>query len=193
MSLIHKSWLELKPNENEDGNQEWFDEYYKRIKLKKEFKNIPKEVFEQWIHAHHKNYETLNNYAWIDYEKVEFKLLKWSFEKLENINIIENYREYSDSRAICNDLSQFCCCDKDLKHWKENGTWRIPPIILDVKSIIDDIPKWSEIKEPFQLVEGHSRIGYLKSMNRINKLGKEKISDNHKIYLMTKVRMHNNV
>lgn len=191
MPLIHRSWMDLKPNENEDGNQEWFEEYYERIKLKREYQKIPKEVFKQWIHPHHKNYETLNNYSWIDYEYTEFKLVEWNYESIQNINIIENFKEYSESRSKCEKLSDFCCKEKDLKYWKEKGTWRVPPIILDVMSFNDFKPEWSELKEPFQLVEGHSRFGYLNSMKRISKIENEKFSDKHKIYLMTKVRMHN--
>lgn len=42
MILIHKSWANLKPNEDEKENYELFEEYYRRIKNKIEFKNFPK-------------------------------------------------------------------------------------------------------------------------------------------------------
>jgi hypothetical protein len=68
--------------------------------------------------------------------------------------------------------------------WKENGTWKTPPIILDICSLTTEIPKWSELIPPYQLVEGHSRLGYLHSMKRISDLNIGKIALKHKIYLI---------
>lgn len=192
MTLLNKTWLELKPNEDCDGNQEWFDEYYQRIRLKRDYKHIPKDIFEQWIHPHHKNDETLKNYSWMDFKNIEFIECEWDFEELYNLNIIEDYRDYFVIRTKLSDFKQFCCNDEDLKYWKEKGTWRIPPIILDVNSLTSNISTDSELVPPFQLVEGHSRLGYLHSMNRISDLNKGKIATKHDIYLMReKARMHN--
>jgi len=176
--------MELKPNEDFDGNQEWFDEYYARIKLKIDYQNIPKDVFEQWIHPHHKNYETLKNYSWLDFKKMEFIVREWNFDELSNLYVIENYRNYFIGRSKLSDFKQFFCKADDLKYWKEKGTWRIPPIILDVNSLRSNIPIDCELVRPFQLVEGHSRLGYLHSMNRISELNKGKIASKHRIYLM---------
>jgi hypothetical protein len=184
MSHISISWLRLKPNENNHGNQEYFDEYYERIKDIEEFAHIPKHVFKQWIWAHHKNPKTLENYAWLNYENVEFQLCNWSNSQFSNIYVIEPYKDYYQNRSNFNDISSFCCRDKDLKHWLTKGTWRTPPIILDVESLNDNYPTWSELNPPLQLVEGHSRLGYLNSMIRISKLGKQIVADNHEIYLM---------
>lgn len=185
MILVNKSWLELKPNEDLDGNQEWFDEYYSRISLKKDYNHIPKEVLEQWIHPHHKNYETLRNYSWINYENIEFSLCEWNLNQLSKIYVVENFRDYYIDRSNYSDFDQFCCTDEDLNHWKEKGTWRTPPIILDIKSLCSEIPKWSELIPPYQLVEGHSRLGYLQSMKRISDLNIGKIAIKHGIFLMT--------
>ncbi|QLG46894.1 hypothetical protein [Costertonia aggregata] len=190
MILINKTWADLKPNEDSKGNSEWFDDYYDRIKNKIEFKDFPKEVFEQWIHPLHNDYHTIRNYAWMNYEYIEFELIEWKYSQLEKLYVIEDFREFFESRASYNDLNQFSCREKDLDYWKENGTWRIPPIILDTKSINDEIPKWSEVSNEFQLIEGHSRLGYLKSIKRINELGNVRIAKKHKVYSM-RVRKHN--
>ncbi|WP_375238721.1 hypothetical protein [Aurantibacter sp.] len=192
MILIHKSWSDLKPNEESNGNFEWFNEYYDRIKNKIEFKDFPKEVLEQWIHPLHSNHQTIRNYAWMNYEFIGFELIEFEFQQLDELYVIEDFREYVDLRGNYSELNQFCCIDKDIEFWATNGTWRIPPIVLDTNSINSEIPNWSEISSRFQLVEGHSRLGYLKSIKRINELGNVHMAQKHKVYLM-KVRKHNNV
>ena len=52
MTKISLSWLSLKPNQNNDGNQEDYSDYIERIrKSYKEFSHIPDLVIEQWICA----------------------------------------------------------------------------------------------------------------------------------------------
>lgn len=182
-----KSWLALKAIRVKYGDiedYENFEEYYERIKIKTEFSHIPEIVFEQWLWAHIDKEESITNYGWLNYEEIEFELCSWTTNQLININVIESYRDYYKNRASYNDLNTFCCTDKDLKVWKKRGTWRTPPIILDVQSISEEIPNWCEIVPPYQLVEGHSRLGYLKSMVTIDKLGKGKVAEKHNIYVM---------
>jgi hypothetical protein len=187
MTLIHRTWLELKPNENNDGNQEYFSEYYNRIcETKFELGEFPKEVYEQWIHPHHKNNKTLKNYSWINFNFIEFELVSWDFESLNKLYVIEEFQSYVNQRASFNNIEDFCCIDEDIDYWKTNGTWKIPPIILDINSLSLELPSWSELKKPFQLVEGHSRLGYLKSMRNIESSGEFKLAEKHNIYLMKK-------
>ncbi|MRT93568.1 hypothetical protein [Ancylomarina sp. 16SWW S1-10-2] len=190
MTLIHRTWMDLKPNENMEGNPEVFNDYYARMSTRFEYENIPKEVFKQWIYPHHGNPRTLNNYSWIDYESVEFELVEWDYELLKDLYVIEKYRTLTDLRGNYNDFNDFCCIEKDLKYWKEKGTWRTPSIILDVRSLNENYPEWSELHGYYQLVEGHSRFGYLNSMKRICDIGKGNITEKHKIYLMKNVRMY---
>ena len=185
MTQVSLSWLDLKPNQDQLGNKEEFSEYIQRIrKVFKEFNHIQDDVFEQWLWAHHNNFETLRNYAWLNYENVEFVLCNWLNDKLSEVNVIEEFSDYVNGRASCKAIKQFCCTKTDRNYWKSNGTWRTPPIILDVSSIEEEFPSWSEIKYPFQLIEGHSRLGYLKSMINMAQEGNAKIADTHSVYVM---------
>lgn len=183
---IHESWNALK-----HSKKEWefwnFEEYYKRIQkilIHEKYPNIPKEVFEQWIYWLHQNEQTLENYAWMNYKNIKFELCKWGFEKLQNVHIIEEYQPYFKTRCSYSDFSEFCCNEEDWAYWEKYWTWRIPPIILDIQSLTQAIPKRSEIKWPYQLVEGHSRMWYLHSMNTISRLNKWKIAKEHLVYIM---------
>ncbi len=182
MNKVHQSWKDLKPNEYEKDFR--FEEYFERIAKNDNYKYIPKLVFEQWIFGLHQNEYTLNNYAWIDYTKIKFEICEWEFQKFQEVNVIEDFKPYFLERAKCKDFMQFCCIDDDLSYWKEYGTWRIPPIILDVNSLTTKIPSWCEIMPPFQLIEGHTRLGYLHSMKRISELNKGKLASKHSVYLM---------
>lgn len=184
MELKSKSWIDLEPLKVEYDNLEPFEDYYERIKPKTEFLHIPKIVFEQWLWAHHGKEESIQNYGWLNYENIEFELCNWTNNHLRDIYVIENYRDCYNDCAGYNDIKRFGCNDKDLDMWKKNGTWRTPPIVLDVNSINEKIPDWCELVPPYQLVEGHSRLGYLHSMFKIDELGKGKVADKHEIYLM---------
>jgi len=190
MIKIHYSWTFMNPNENEKYEDFKFDEYFERVIHNEKLRHIPKSIFEQWIYGLHFEDNTLQNYAWINYENIEFNLSDWDFNDLAKVNIIEDFKDYFNGRASYKDFDQFCCNDEDLDYWKENGTWKTPPIILDICSLTTEIPKWSELIPPYQLVEGHSRLGYLHSMKRISDLNKGKIASKHKIYLMKEVRTH---
>ena len=184
MKKIHDSWKYMNPNESEKYEDFRFEEYYERVIGNKKFRHIPKDIFEQWIYGLHYESNTLQNYAWINYENIEFNIYEWSFNDLAKVYVIEEFREHVNNRSKFTDFDQFLCNDEDVDYWKEKGTWRTPPIILDVKSLSSKIPGWIELIPPYQLVEGHSRLGYLHSMKQLTELNKGKIALNHRIYLM---------
>jgi hypothetical protein len=132
-----------------------------------------------------KNLLSIKNYAWLNYENIDFKIVEWDFEKITNTYIVEEARDLVNERASYPDFSQYFCKQSDLNFWKENGTWQTPPIILDVVSLKGNKTKWSELKSPYQLVEGFSRFGYLHSTKMISELKKGIIADKHKIFLMS--------
>jgi hypothetical protein len=183
MNKIHPSWEFMRPNKNEKYQDFRFEEYYKRVSANKKLNHIPKTIFDQWIYYQHQEPNTLNNYAWINYEKIQFEIEEWSYDRFSNVSVIKNFMDYYSDRASYSDFSQFCCIPEDLKYWKENGTWRVPPIILDINLLLS-IPSWSDLTAPYQLVEGHTRFGYLQSLKRISDLNKGSIASTHRIYLM---------
>ena len=186
MKKIHPSWDYMRPNVNEKYEDFRFEEYYQRIVSTTKLNHIPKTIFEQWIYYLHQDYNTLNNYAWINYENVEFTLSEWDLDQLENVNVIEDFKSYYLDRASYSRLDQFCCTKEDLYNWKEKGTWKTPPIIIDVNTFLKDKPSWSELTPPYQLIEGHTRLGYLNSLKRISSANKGGIAPKHLIYLMTR-------
>lgn len=184
MERIHYTWDCLKPNENEKPQDLKFEEYYTRISANPKTNHIPKEVLSQWIYPFNQESNSLSNYGWLNYENIRFNLCAWRTEMFNKVNVIENFQNCFLSKSIYSDFKDFCCSEIDLRHWIEKGTWRVPPIIIDVYSLRDKIPFWSDLKPPYQLVEGHTRFGHLKSLQTISSFGKGRIASMHTIYLM---------
>ncbi len=184
--LINLSWLELKPNLINGGNPEGFEEYYSRFEFDSFYKHIPFSVFEQWIHAHHANDNTIKNYAWMDFNKISFESTFLNCFELRDLYIIREYDKYVSEVSHANTFLDFDKLNEiDLDCWKTKGTWRTPPIVLDIKSL-PKIPRHSDIssKHKYQLVEGHTRFGYLLSVFKMSQNEKVHMDDKHEVFLM---------
>ena len=180
----HPTWKELIPSRtlNQVGQSgETLEQYIKRIKRK--FKNIPNKVLEQWLYLHTSDPYVIQNYAWIDYTAVRFTEVLWSYEQIAQIQVFSEFRYYVEMRTKTNSLEQFMCVAEDKAYWEMYGTWRIPIIVLNTQNLSNP-PRFSELNKPFQLVEGHSRLGYYKAFYRYFQQGLVQMPNLHKIFLM---------
>jgi hypothetical protein len=175
------SWKELIPMKNFNclsESDETVDEYY--LRLQDRF-SIPLDVLKQWLYSLYYNIHTVNNYGWFNFEKIEFVESYLNLTDLKSIRVINNFKEYVEKGAKYEAYEELPCTDKDKRHWKEFGTWRTPPIILDVSSLpASEIPSYSDVEGTLQLVEGHSRLGYLYAISNC----KLHLNKNHKVYLI---------
>lgn len=168
------SWKELKPLRNFerfDPNDESVTQFSKRLKTNGY--EIPYLVIEQWIYPHYYNRNVVNNYGWIEYKDVEFIETKLPINQLRTINVIEDYQSYVKRRSEYNSINDFTCLPDDKNYWQKYGTWRVPPVIIDVTTF-PKTPAFSELLTPLQLIEGHTRFGYLLALdNKKNLTTKE--------------------
>jgi hypothetical protein len=176
-----ESWKKLIPKLNFnrfDLNDETVEAYWQRLQPRF---NIPLNVCEQWLYPLYYNQNSTNNYGWLNYDRVEFLETELSFDVISEINVINEYKFHVDEGAKCRAYDKLLCTEQDKEYWKNTNTWRIPPIILDVKSLsAEKIPEYAEINGSFQLVEGHSRLGYLFAAMNSGVLTKS----THIVYLM---------
>lgn len=105
--IPHPSWIELSPRIDSDGNPEWFDEYYERIKLIPKFQNLPEVLLEQWIHAHYDHPEMVKNYSWMDYTSVGIELVEFGMADLLNLNVLDSFQDYVEVRSRYRNFDQF--------------------------------------------------------------------------------------
>jgi hypothetical protein len=160
-----ESWKALKPFRNFNQirqTDETEQKYFER--LQPQYK-IPIEVMKQWIYPHYYDRNTVNNYGWLNYTSSAFQLEEFTVEMILQLNIIKDNRQYVESRASVEVFEGFCCLPHDLEHWQKYSTWRVPPIVLDVDRL-KNIPAYAELKGHFQLIEGHSRLGYFLAMEK---------------------------
>lgn len=184
MKKIHNTWELFKPLSEEEASQ--FEKYFDRVSKLDKIKHIPKIVFEQWLHGLNQEKHCIENYAWIDYEKVAFEICYWNYDLFKNVYVLSSctdYYNYCSNRLIENfSRPEF------IFNWKNNGTWSTPPIILDILSFKNEIPDWCEFGLKYQLVEGHTRLGHLHSFKKEFDVGKvSKISNKHEIILMKRI------
>jgi hypothetical protein len=167
------SWAKLEPLHLEE-----FQEYYQRISMVNKFNHIPHDVFQQWIYPHYQNPYNIRNYSWMNYYSMSFELTEFNLKELLSISIIPEYQNMVE--GIDDPLEKVCAIEEDMKVWKEHGTWRIPPIILDIKTINNKLPKHASLTGDYQLVEGHSRYRNL----LITEYQKLFLAKSHKTYIM---------
>jgi hypothetical protein len=175
MTTISQSWQDLAPR-GSASRKEPFDSYMIRIRLNEAYNHIPDEIFKQWIHPLHKDGQTLQNYAWLNFQPVSFKLVERDIAWLKRLNLVpmfESMRHGFDDPLAALPPSE-------APFWMQYGTWRVPPIALDVDSLPPGKPAKAQLKAPYQLVEGHSRFHNL----LISEYQQLNLAPQHQIYLM---------
>lgn len=174
------SWLRLaiSPPEQASGD---FAGYYHRVHSL--VPNVPEEVLKQWIFGLQGEYVTRRNYAWLDYDQLRFTLEAWPTAKLLSVYAVEEYRDCVHVRAACRSFEEFCCTPRDLTYWQQHGTWRVAPIVLDITSL-GSLPPDKELVAPWQLVEGHNRLGYLHAAANMARAGSITLTSTHLVWVM---------
>jgi hypothetical protein len=126
---------------------------------------VPVAVAEQWLFCHYYNRSTIDNYGWINYEKAMFVSETITTAQAIKLRVIKEYSTYVNSRMYCKPFEDFMCIPEDKECWIREGTWRVPPVIVDVQSFNNyNPPPYADFSGILQLVEGHARLGYLLSM-----------------------------
>ena len=180
----HSSWKALRPRKvfrESRSTDETDSEYAARIGAAFGF---PEEVLTQWINPHYFNQETVNNYAWIDFSTVAFTKERWTTERLCALRVIEAYRDFVDERAaMFSSIKEFFPTKPDREHWRTVGTWRVPPVVIHAEGLAP-VPSYSDLVGRFQLVEGHSRMGYLRAFARIGDSSEGRLAPDHEVYVL---------
>ena len=174
------SWKLLEPRKNFneiDENDESIEDYCQRIK---DVIEVPYNVADQWLYCHYYNGNTVNNYGWISYREAVFERVTITTDQAINLKIIDSYTGYVESRKNGIPFSDFMCIPEDKKYWIQERTWRTPPVVLDVKTFPNP-PPYSDVSGGYQLVEGHSRLGYLLSMYSAG----EPLKETHFVYMLS--------
>lgn len=177
---IHESWDKFKPLDGEHlGNSA---SYYGRVS--QYFNNVPKDIIHQWIFPHFNEPNSVKNYGWLNFDQIQFKLISEPTNFFTELSIIDDNEEMVNNYEV----KDFASWHR--KYWRDNGTWEVPPIVIDVESFYEDeIPEESELNGSYQLVEGHNRLGTLKLLQRD---GRIKVAEHHKVWVVSRKKESEN-
>ena len=181
--IIHDSWKALAPRDNMVFFcTEKLDDYKRRLPIS--LSHIPTEVLWQWLFPFNDDDNSVKNYAWINYFDARFERQPRSIDFfLEEVSPNSKGKNLVDERSVLTSYDSFNCTEEDKQYWKEKGTWRIPPVILDVASFKNytQVPEYVDYPAGYVLVEGHNRLGYLRAAARI---GDKNFKYEHEAYFL---------
>ena len=184
---LHPTWMRLAPGKDEEHKEDK-QQYINRIRL--EFPNIPEDILEQWIYPYHFNDEIRFLYGWMNYEQVCFSLATWTNVQIESVKMYSGFSRYVENTtrkvlmALPNKLPAIELREEVIRSWTEYGTWRTPIIVLASKEIMG-VPEGVELRRPFQLVEGHTRLGWFNAFRACKVRGSPyPLAESHKLWLM---------
>ena len=141
---------------------------------------FPEEVLEQWVYRHWKG--VLCNWGWLDFQAMSFTKERWSTDDI--INQIKTPHDDVVSKfssRMNNPLFQRSWL---VQNMQDNGTWPVAPIVLQYERDLY-ATNGRILKAPFNLLEGHHRLGYLKSIAENDGY----LQDHHNIWLV-RIALH---
>ena len=160
--------LEFKPWDHRE-----FLEYMASVGL-----TVPWEVALQFYFDHRDKEEFVSQYGHLDLRRLEWRTEDWSAEVLLQVSMYSPFVRWTDvvARKAKNlGIEGFSAMDSRsevVAHWENQGTWRVPPILID----------GTLVRPPSsgpRLVEGHTRIGCLRGLVGIGALPPESM---HKVF-----------
>jgi hypothetical protein len=151
-----------------------FEEYYGRIGNL--FPNIPRCVFENWIHRHWRNFEE----DWLDLDPQSFQFQSAVIKKHE-VMIINHVSDWM--RTLDNWGDALFENEERRETWLakyvlEYGTWPAPIILLENQNTYLH-KRLGKLAIPIQLIEGHMRLAYIRGLIRHKS---HSVSDSHKVW-----------
>lgn len=135
--------------------------------------NFPTSVIVQWLYRHYSCVEF--QYCWLDFNCLRFTKQLWSTETI--MSSVRAYEEeiVENSRHVMFAYPDHSRLERHMMRW---GTWPRPIIVLDKKGIPP--PRGPGLMEPFHLLEGHRRSGYLRALH-----DREMANPFHQVWFVT--------
>ena len=170
-----------KVKDYDSPEREELDDYLKR--WPQEYCNFPENVIENWVHRHNPQFIS----DWSDYNISSwvFELRSMSVEEIMKIEHLDGELDHwdyvGDTYINSNDPYQYLA-----NYMRNNGTFPEPIIIAENANGIRH-PKGLDgefMKTPYQLIEGHRRLGFLRAMVRLNMAT---LKDNHEVWVISEL------
>lgn len=146
----------------DSADREPIEAYLKR--WPQELRNFPENVIEQWVHRH--NPQFLDEWSSLNIHEWKFECREMTTEEILGIQHLDGELEHWDYVGLK------LMPTKDKYQWlslkmEEQGTFPEPIIVAENAGAVLH-PRGREgeyMKAPFQLIEGHRRLGLLRAMH----------------------------
>lgn len=146
-----------------------------------EFPNIPTDAFEEWIFSFWHDHISVI-YGNLDFRNLNFVLESWVISKCLKIQWRSSFTfvQSVENNWTIEDFYKTHSFEKNrVSYWKDLGTWYKPIWVLDSESFSPE-QLHSDIKKPFMLIEGHTRLGALRLHNKHGFAGQT-----HKVWVIS--------
>lgn len=157
--LNYRLLQQLAPlNFRDESKTEPLPDYLARVGPQVPF--IPANVLSQWIYRHWRGFES--NWSFIDLASHSFECEHWSTARVladidsRHMEVIDRWGELLRHNRY---VRRSWLGEKMLTL----GTWTEPIIVLD-PALVPQYPDGQPLPGPYCLLEGHHRLGYLRSM-----------------------------
>ena len=162
-----------------DMDCESFDAYYER--WPSELSAIPKSVVADWIHRHwncfHKHWIELQPHTW------SYNLTQFSYEEILAIDHIGRWIPELDAEGVEYVGNTPRSKTRLATHMLTNGTFPVSIIVAKNSGhIVQPRSGGVHMKEPYQLIEGHSRLACIRGMINANHPSLQKL---HNVWVVT--------
>lgn len=141
-----------------DFNSESLPDYLSRVRPL--VPRYPDCVLEQWLHRHWTCVRS--QWAWLGLPGLQFREETWPVERINTL-------PYSNKKNIDGWTEQFKTDPRFQssylgKYMLENGTWPAPIIVI-LNELGLKMPNGFPLSSPYDLLEGHHRLAYLRAMH----------------------------
>ncbi len=164
--MLKRSFLnQLQRIDDEERlEKEPFPHFLRRVKPL--LPSFPVQVIEDWVYRH---CEALYDYAWLDFDHFEFRLESWPTDRV--IADVQTWNE--DTLRAWENLINNGYPRKLESFMLSHGTWPVPIVVIDQPRKIPRKTARRVFREPYQLLEGHHRLAYLRTLAREDRAAPE--------------------
>lgn len=176
MTLAKRTLRVIRPQLNENGLPSESESDY-AARVQSYLPDFPRAIIIQWFYDHP---QCIDQYSWLDYQSLQFTLTKFGNEKLTlpclacNETVVQ-YRDHflnGDNSRRMKRIADYI---------RTEGTWPLPPIILDNPNSKLTAPNGLRYAHPYDLLEGNHRMAVLYAL-----IPKGLVHSSHNVWLVTR-------
>ena len=166
----------LRPERYGSPDVEAFEVYRHRVNgLLPSWPDCP---LRNWLYRHYAY--AVSDYGWLRFDKMSFELVSWPGElirrdvRTHKLDLVDRLgtRILSNSPSMRSWLQSFVL---------DHGTWPAPIIVLANTRALRS-PRGEVYGQPYHLLEGHLRLGYLRTLLRANSVA---LVNSHAVWIVT--------